>query len=96
MVPDGRRARRRRRLWELNPQCTYCLRHITLNEATLDHIMPRSKGGKGNKENRCLSCQECNSLKGNRVDWEPGCRAKQIRIEAERKKRRRNRKRLRR
>ena len=32
---------------------------------TLDHVVPRSHGGKTNWVNCCTSCKECNSEKGN-------------------------------
>lgn len=38
---------------------------IKLAELTLDHVVPRSAGGKTNWTNVCTSCKECNSEKGN-------------------------------
>ena len=35
--------------------------------ATLDHILPRSKGGKDTAENLQLAHARCNKIKGNRV-----------------------------
>jgi 5-methylcytosine-specific restriction endonuclease McrA len=35
-----------------------------LSELTLDHVVPRSKGGKTTWLNCCTSCKECNSHKG--------------------------------
>jgi len=37
---------------------------VKLSELTLDHVVPRSKGGKTNWTNVCTSCKECNSNKG--------------------------------
>ncbi len=36
-----------------------------LAELTLDHVVPKSQGGKTNWLNVCTSCKECNSQKGN-------------------------------
>jgi len=38
---------------------------VKLAELTLDHVVPRSRGGKTNWTNVCTSCKECNSEKGN-------------------------------
>lgn len=35
------------------------------SELTLDHVVPKSLGGKTNWLNVCASCKECNSNKGN-------------------------------
>jgi 5-methylcytosine-specific restriction endonuclease McrA len=37
---------------------------VKLSELTLDHVVPRSKGGKTTWANVCTSCKECNSHKG--------------------------------
>lgn len=38
---------------------------VKLSELTLDHVVPRSNGGKTNWTNVCTSCKDCNSDKGN-------------------------------
>lgn len=38
---------------------------------TLDHVVPRSHGGKTNWINCCTSCKECNSDKGNNASIVP-------------------------
>ncbi len=38
---------------------------VKLAELTLDHVVPRSLGGKTNWTNVCASCKDCNSNKGN-------------------------------
>ena len=38
---------------------------VKLTEFTLDHVIPRSHGGKTNWLNCCTSCKDCNSEKGN-------------------------------
>src|ERR687884_10993 len=36
-------------------------------ELTLDHIIPRSRGGTSDPENLCAACIACNQRKGNRT-----------------------------
>ena len=38
---------------------------------TLDHVQPRSLGGGDELENLRLACRQCNTLRGNNVDWVP-------------------------
>lgn len=42
--------------------CTYC--GATDRRLTIDHILPKSKGGKSTFENCVASCKQCNSKKG--------------------------------
>jgi 5-methylcytosine-specific restriction endonuclease McrA len=44
--------------------CCFCERPLTRQEATLEHIRPRSRGGSSEIENLTLSCQPCNSERG--------------------------------
>lgn len=52
--------------------CQYCGRHG--KGLTIDHIVPRSRGGHTNWENVVAACQPCNSQKGNRTVQESGMR----------------------
>lgn len=45
--------------------CQYCGTRPAKEELTIDHIVPRSKGGRSSWENVVLACQSCNSRKGN-------------------------------
>jgi 5-methylcytosine-specific restriction endonuclease McrA len=45
--------------------CCFCRRLLKYKEATLEHIRPRSRGGPTTLENLTLSCQPCNSERGN-------------------------------
>lgn len=59
----------RERLFERCPVCYWCLRQIrSLDEATLDHVVARSKGGSNGPENKVLCCWDCNQRKANN-DW---------------------------
>jgi 5-methylcytosine-specific restriction endonuclease McrA len=37
---------------------------VKFTELTIDHVVPRSKGGKTTWVNVCTSCKDCNSKKG--------------------------------
>jgi len=45
-------------------RCQYCLRRFSANALSLDHVYPRSKGGKLTWLNTVSSCLECNHRKG--------------------------------
>jgi len=53
-----------------NFECQYCARPLTPKEATLDHVNPRSQGGKTTWENIVCSCASCNRKKGGRTPHE--------------------------
>lgn len=61
---NNRFARVRRKFWERNPCCHYCGAKLEFIESTLDHVIPRSKGGTGKQSNLVLSCLPCNLAKG--------------------------------
>jgi len=66
-VPFNRRNVLRRDFYT----CQYCgSRH----ELTLDHVTPRSRGGRHAWENVVVACRECNQFKGNRTPEEAGLR----------------------
>jgi len=48
-------------------RCQYCGVRGTAFEMTLDHIMPRSRGGRSEPENLCAACITCNQRKGDRT-----------------------------
>ena len=52
--------------------CCYCGLALTLKEATLDHIVPRSKKGLTSWENCVTACSACNKKKANRTLQETG------------------------
>ncbi len=49
-----------------NYTCQYCGKKPTKEELTIDHVIPRSKGGRSTWENVVLACQQCNTKKGNK------------------------------
>lgn len=46
-------------------ECAYCGTKVNRGTATMDHVLPISKGGKTNWENIVTACGPCNSRKGN-------------------------------
>lgn len=49
--------------------CQYCLQKYKLADLTIDHIIPKSKGGTDDHENRVLACRQCNSKKSSHIPW---------------------------
>jgi 5-methylcytosine-specific restriction endonuclease McrA len=47
-----------------NWTCQYCGTGVSQNSATLDHVIPVSKGGKSIWENTVCACKDCNDDKG--------------------------------
>lgn len=54
--------------------CQYCGEMPIRQELTLDHVVPRSRGGKTTWENVVVACQKCNGRKGNRTPLEANMR----------------------
>ena len=52
--------------------CQYCLEETLPSKLTLDHIIPRSRGGANAWENLVASCFSCNNRKGDRTPNEAG------------------------
>ena len=47
--------------------CQYCSTTLPSGELTLDHVIPRSRGGLSTWENLVACCHECNRRKGNQL-----------------------------
>src|SRR5262245_12676443 len=54
--------------------CQYCGRGFGRGELNLDHILPRSQGGRTSWENVVCSCVRCNRRKGGRTPEQAGMR----------------------
>lgn len=50
-------------------RCQYC---GSIQDLTIDHIVPRSRGGEESWENLVTACNRCNNKKGNRTPKEAG------------------------
>jgi 5-methylcytosine-specific restriction endonuclease McrA len=55
-----------------NNRCQYCGRKFATSELSLDHVVPRSRGGGANWENIVCACLKCNVRKGGRTPREAG------------------------
>lgn len=55
-------------------KCQYCGRRLPKTELTLDHVLPRSRGGRDTWDNLVLACLKCNLKKSNRTPEEAGMR----------------------
>src|SRR5687768_2204720 len=53
-------------------RCQYTGRVLRPDEGSLDHVVPRSRGGPDAWENLVWSCKEVNARKGNRLPHEAG------------------------
>ena len=55
--------------WEW--KCAYCDKELDTKSATIDHIVPKYKGGHNVKSNMICSCSKCNRSKGSVLleDW---------------------------
>jgi len=52
--------------------CQFCGSAFSASELTLDHVMPRSRGGRSTWENLVACCYTCNNQKGDRTPEEAG------------------------
>mgnify|MGYP000196719752 FL=1 len=50
-------------------KCQYCGK---AKDLTIDHVLPKSKGGKSTWNNLVTACKKCNSLKGDKTPEEAG------------------------
>ena len=51
---------------EQEGHCVGCRTHFEFRHLTVDHIVPRKRGGTGHKDNLQLLCGHCDSVKGDR------------------------------
>jgi len=52
--------------------CQFCGEVLASGELTLDHVVPRSRGGRSSWENLVACCYNCNNSKGDRTPEEAG------------------------
>lgn len=58
-----------RKFWALlrDPHCFYCRAKLTQATGTMDHLIPRHRGGSNRSENLRLACSRCNQQKGHHL-----------------------------
>ena len=62
-------------LWRDNYSCQYCSKSCERHESdklTIDHVIPKSRGGENTWENLVTACKKCNQRKGNKTPKEAG------------------------
>ena len=59
-------------IWRDHNQCQYCANHFSDDKLTMDHMIPKSRGGKNTWENLVAACKKCNQRKGSRTIKESG------------------------
>lgn len=50
-----------------NGMCQYCAKKLSKATLTIDHVLPKSRGGKNTWENMVSCCRSCNVKKKNRT-----------------------------
>lgn len=60
-------SRVKRWLWHRHPFCHWCGGALTIEQGTVDHVIPLSKGGLNARNNYVLACQPCNNGRGDTI-----------------------------
>ena len=72
-LPDRMyRPNRRNIFLRDNYTCAYCLKQLNSEELSIDHILPKSRGGGESWGNLITACKTCNAKKGDRTPEEAG------------------------
>jgi len=56
--------------WRDEYRCQYCHQKFSQSHLTLDHVIPKSRGGQKSWQNIVTSCSGCNQKKANRTPSE--------------------------
>lgn len=48
-------------------QCWLCGKNLIRGQATVDHVIPKSAGGKNSDSNYRIACDKCNCKKGSKI-----------------------------
>lgn len=54
-----------------NYSCQYCLKRLDAKSLTMEHVIPRCRGGKTNWQNIVCACVSCNTAKGHKTSVKP-------------------------
>lgn len=72
-LPDRMyRPNRRNIFLRDNYTCMYCEKQLEPHELSVDHVYPKSRGGKETWDNLVTSCKTCNCKKSDRTPEEAG------------------------
>lgn len=72
-IPFNKVKFTRKNLYEhYNYRCCYCGKKFSTQDLNLDHVIPKSRGGKTDWMNVVTSCIKCNLKKGNKLLNESG------------------------
>jgi 5-methylcytosine-specific restriction endonuclease McrA len=78
-IPQQARALSRKNiLMRDRHTCQYCHRSGNSANLTLDHVLPRSRGGESSWENLVACCHTCNNRKGSRTPDEAGMKLTRV------------------
>ncbi len=67
-VPTKRVTFSRRNIFKRDRYtCQYCHKQLGSEDLTIDHVLPRSRGGTSTWDNCVLACIDCNKRKANRT-----------------------------
>lgn len=75
MNPRQKRARKNQLIREFGLRCWWCGCELPEEKLTLDHLMPRSRGGSHALENLRLAGFPCNNSRGNSLYPPPASRS---------------------
>ncbi len=59
-------------IWRDKNTCQYCAKKFTPENLTVDHLIPKSRGGRNTWKNLVAACKKCNQKKGCRTPKECG------------------------
>ncbi len=58
--------------------CQYCAKRFPASQLSIDHVVPKSRGGKSTWTNVVAACNECNTRKGGRMPWEASMKLRRL------------------
>jgi len=71
LTPKLARKKFRQQIFEAwNWRCAYCDCQLNSNTATIDHIIPKHKGGHNTRNNLACCCSGCNRSKASAMPFE--------------------------
>lgn len=65
MNPKQKRSKKQQLARVYGSKCWWCQENLLVETLTIDHLLPKSRGGSDSLENLRLSCRPCNNARGN-------------------------------